>query len=633
MGARRFRRLVLACGPVVMAAVTCTIYGGLIAAPFVFDDVGGITDNPSIVGLWPLCDFVDGDRPLTPSAGHPTSARPLANLSLAINHAVGGVDPAGYRCVNIAIHVIAALLLWLVIHETLARYRPLWFEPEAALLASFAAALLWLVHPLQAECVLYVTQRTESLMAMCGFATLACCIRFWSASSGRRRWLVAAAVACLLGMLSKEVMVAVPILVLLYERTFVANDGRIPRSSWPLYATLATTAVVPIAITLCGHRTPLAGFDVGIPAVAWWLTQCKAIFVYAWRTIWPWPLAIHYQMPYLADASAAWPWSVATLCLVLLVTRACHRRSPIGFLGFCILLPLAPTFVIPMFDEVMADRRMYLPLAAIAAAAVVGAAAARRDGADGRVSSRHAMFRLAMTLSAGAALVLATVSARRAETFRSTIGLWEHVVSHQPDNHTARYNLATILTAAGRDDDALPHFRHAVTLQPVSPRHRPVHAKAAFNLARLLDERGQVAEAIEHYRRAITLNPALADAHYNLAMALDDAGHAEEAIACYAAALSASPDFVDAHTNVAILLAAHGDVEAATEHFQAAAALSPTMQTRANLASMYRLAGRDADALTVAEAALREPRGEGTAELADCLRAILSSGRGLTPPD
>jgi len=622
MVACSFRRLLLVFGPVVMTAVTWAMYGGLVAAPLVIDDERVIVDNPSIIGLWPLCDFVAGNRPLTPSAGQPTSARPFANLTLALNHAVGGVHPAGYRLVNIAIHVCAGLLLWLVINETLVRYRPRRFEPDAALAASYAAALVWLVHPLQAECVLYITQRTESLMALFAFITLACCIRFWSAPHARQAWLAAAGTACLLGMLSKEVMVVVPMLVILYEWTFVARGAGIPRSSWPLHALLASTAAVPVALTLCAHRTPMAGFDLGIPATTWWLTQSKVTFVYALKTLWPWPLAVHYQMPYLRNLAAAWPWVLALVFLVLAVGRLCRRRSPAGFLGVCALAPLTPTFFIPMFDEVMADRRMYVPLAALAAAAVVGGATALARTAASPLSTRCRPFRLTLALSGAAALMLAVVGGRRAETFRSTIGLWEDTVAHQPDNYTARYNLATMLTAAGRPDEALPHFRHAVTLPPASPRHRAMHAKAPFNLGRSLQERGDTAAAVEQYRLAIALDPCLAAAHYNLAQALDDAGDADGAIAGYEATLAVTPTFVDAHTNVAILLAARGDVQAATVHFQAAVALAPSMQTRANLASIYDLCGREAEALAMVEAALHEPRPDGADDLAESLRAF-----------
>jgi len=87
---------------------------------------------------------------------------------------------------------------------------------------AFAAALWWMLHPLQTESVLCVVQRTESLMGLFYLLTLYAAIR---AMEGMRPlpWQILAFVACLAGMASKEVMVTAPLIVLLYDRTFVAG--------------------------------------------------------------------------------------------------------------------------------------------------------------------------------------------------------------------------------------------------------------------------------------------------------------------------------------------------------------------------------------------------------------------------
>jgi tetratricopeptide (TPR) repeat protein len=638
MVGRGLQRLLVVSGVVLAAAAVWAVYGALTAAPLVLDDQTAVLENPSIVHLWPLVDVVHGNRPLTPSPGQPTSARPFANLTFALNHAWGGTAPSGYRVVNMAIHVVAGLLLWFIVDATLVRSRAAWLDSPAALVVSFVVALIWLVHPLQAECVLYVTQRTESLMGMFLFATLACCLGYWSAPpAGRAAWLAAVGGCCVLGALAKEVMVVAPLLVAVYERTFVAPGGRIPRSSWPLYAVLALAPAILLVIYALGPPTPLAGFDVGIPARTWWLTQARACFVYARMAVWPAALAIHYQMPYLDGLAVAWPWVAALTVALAAVAFLVLRRTPLGFLGACVVATLAPTFVIPMFDEVMADRRMYVPLAAVAAAVVVGAARWRwRAGASERADAPRSLGHPAVACTAvgGLALaaVLAVVARQRAEVFRSTVGLWHDIVRHQPDNFTARYNLGTLLATAGRRDEAVPHFVHAVSLEPVSPRHRGLHARAAFNLALLRAQAGDAGEAIAHYRRAIELAPEFTAARYNLAVALADAGREEEALAAYRETVVAAPDCAAAHTNLAILLAARGEPLAAIGHFERAVDLAPALDTRANLAAMYRALGRHADALAMAEAGLREPRPEGAEGMVASLESIVAACRDRPPP-
>src|SRR5207253_2214235 len=87
-----------------------------------------------------------------------------------------------------------------------------------------AVALIWALHPLQTETVIYATQRTELLMALFYLATLYCSMRYWLTADSRATWLVLAILACLCGMASKEVMVTAPVMVLLFERTFIAGS-------------------------------------------------------------------------------------------------------------------------------------------------------------------------------------------------------------------------------------------------------------------------------------------------------------------------------------------------------------------------------------------------------------------------
>ena len=104
------------------------------AAPFVFDDRAAILDNPTIRDLGQL------GAVLTPPAdGHAVGGRPLVNLSLALNYAWGGTDPRGYHAVNLAIHALAALVLYGLVRRT-----P-WPAPlrDRAALGAFLVALLW----------------------------------------------------------------------------------------------------------------------------------------------------------------------------------------------------------------------------------------------------------------------------------------------------------------------------------------------------------------------------------------------------------------------------------------------------------------------------------------------------------
>ena len=182
--------------------------------------------------------------------------RPVVSLTLAINYALGGMNVWGYHAVNLAIHILAAWTLFGVMRRTLLLPALQERFGSAATPLALAAALLWTIHPLQTESVTYVIQRTESLVGLFYLLTLYCVIRGADVrpASDRPGTRAPSAASCLLGMATKEVMVTAPLIVLLYDRTFLAGSFREAwRRRCGLYLALAATwGVVAAAVDLNG---------------------------------------------------------------------------------------------------------------------------------------------------------------------------------------------------------------------------------------------------------------------------------------------------------------------------------------------------------------------------------------------
>ncbi len=160
----------LAAGLIVLA--TAAAFSSSFAGSFVFDDPAAIVENPTIRHLWPIWPTL-----CPPRHGETVTGRPLLNLSLAINFAISGDKVWSYHAANLAIHILAALLLFGVLRQTflLPVMRDRW--GAAALPLASVIALLWAVHPLQTESVTYTVQRAESLVALFYLLTLYCFIR------------------------------------------------------------------------------------------------------------------------------------------------------------------------------------------------------------------------------------------------------------------------------------------------------------------------------------------------------------------------------------------------------------------------------------------------------------------------
>ncbi len=633
---------------VLLVVAPVAVYWNSLHAPFVLDDRPVVLENPSIRSLWPLTG------PLSPPAGGlPISARPVANLSFAISYALGGESVVAYHAVNLALHVLAGLALWGVLRRTFAQPAvPERFRASADGLA-LATALLWAVHPLQTAAVAYVSQRTELLATLFYLLTLYAFIRsvkvgpdlqppprLWLAGrAGSIFWRMATVLACLLGMGSKETMASAPLLVLLYDRTFLAGSFAEAwrRRGWLHGALMATWLLLAWLVWHSASRGGTAGFESGVALPAYLVTQGEAIMGYLARSVYPYPLVFDYgdyltpeSFTALLDATLVGGLAVASLV-------ALRRQPVLGFAGVLFFAVLAPTSsVVPVATQTIADHRMYLPLAVVLALLVVPVFA---------WLGRRAWIAGLVALAGFGALTVA-----RNGDYASAVELWRDTVRKRPDNLRARNNLAASLLEAGQTEAGLAELRAALALKPDQPdvlrnlaqaeldanqvadalKHgeqaqqldpRPAAGWVLLGAARL--RAGQAAPAVEAYTKARQLRPDSTAAEYGLAVALYQAERTNEALAAFAALRRREPDFPGLRLNYGGALLDAGKADAALREFDAALARGkPTVE----LLHLRALALLELGRQTEAAAAVRE-----TLKLAPDYQPALELARRLGP--
>ncbi len=540
----------------VLTLVLGIVYGRAARAPFVHDDNISVLHNPSIVRLWPPFGTVAQPGPLRPPRDAVTSGRPLVNLTLALNYALGGYDPVGYHLVNLLIHIGASILLYSIVRRTLLleRFRDRFgfAAPQLAL----AVALVWAIHPFQTDAVEYVSQRTESLMGFFFLGTLYGSVRYFAAEAGPERKLTAtlATSACWAGMACKEVMVTAPVLVLLFDWAFVSGSlRRAFQTAWPLYARLASSWAFLLALNFDAPRSHAAGLEAGLPACVWWFTQAKVALIYLKLSLWPWPLIIHHETPIVWTLGAAWVWLVPVVAAGFATLFLLCQRNAAGYLGAWFFIILSPTFVVPMPSEVVAERRMYVPLAAVVVGVIVGgfAALTRRrlstESNTAQVASSAFARRSLLIASGGLALVFAVVTSVRLHAYRDVISIWQDAVAHQPDNVRATINLGCALDEAGRPLEAIAQFERALVIDPSRPDVGLAHRSLGLTFARL----NQPEKAIHHLELAMRLRPDVADDHGALGAQLLLVHRFPAAAAQLELAVRQQPEDVLAHANLA----------------------------------------------------------------------------------
>ncbi len=471
-------------------------------------------------------------------------------------------------------------------------------------------ALLWALHPLQTETVVYVTQRTELMVGFFYLATLYSSLLYWNAtaSAGRKTWLALAILSSLAGMACKEVMVTAPVVVLLFERTFISGSfRRALKQSWPLYAGLFLSWGLLAYLNYDAPRSDTAGFHLGVPAYSWWLTQTKVLLMYLKLVVWPWPLSSHHQMPYLTTLVVAWPWLVTVALLSIVTLLLLWRHDAIGFVGASVFLILSPTFLVPIITEVAAERRMYLPLAALIALLVVGGYWLVQQTAKRlapAVSGReHSPARWPTVLTAAIAVALAAalsvVSFQRLAAYQDEVTFWQDVLALQPDDSFAHNNLGMVFGQRGRVEDAKREFDEALRLNPDS-------AMAHYNLGCIFRLNDKIPEAIAQYELALRMQPKLFEAHHSLGEALLHIERPREAADQLREALQRRPDSVLDRYELGLALFALDRTSEAISEFDKAVRLKPDFaEARSNLGFALALTGQLPEAIEQLEEVLR----------------------------
>ncbi len=523
-GARTRIRLA---GLLIVAAVAAA-YANSWSTPFVFDDFQAITQNPTIRHLDRLGDVLSSPAYATGAIG-----RPMVSLSLAVNYALGGNEPRGYHLFNTLIHALGALALFGIVRRTLLRLPP---DAERKALPTWglalAVALLWALHPLLTESVTFVIQRSESLMGMFYLFTLYGFVRSVD-SPTPWRWQVFSLVACVAGMATKEVMVSAPVLVLLYDRTFVAGSFRAAWQQRGRYylALAATWGMLLLVVLNAGHRGGSAGFDRGVTAWDYALTQCRAILLYLRLSLWPSPLVVDYGTTVVRSLGEVWWQAVVLVALVMGTFVALVRRPVIGFLAFWFFAILAPSSsVVPLVTQTIAEHRMYLSLAAVVTLVVLGT------------------YRWLGPRAAWAWLGVA-------------VQLWTVTVAHEPRNPRAQSSLGCALAMEGRNAEAEPHLAEAVRLNPDYP-------EALYNLGNFLFRQFRPAEAVKPLTDAIRLQPKYFEAEFVLAGALVQLGRGAEALEHFETTVRLRPNYVEARLMYGKTLTMMGRLDEARDQFE-----------------------------------------------------------------
>ncbi len=563
-------------------------------APFVYDDYPNIVTAESIRRLSPLRDV------LFPTEGMLDRARPLFNLSLAVNHAVSGLSTWSYHLVNVLAQVLAAWALFAMARLTfgLSSMRER-FGGRAGVLSLFLS-LFWALHPVNTEAVTYISERSETLMVLFFFLSAWLAARGW-ASARPARWHALSVLAFVAGAGSKETIAVLPLLMLAYEWVFLSRGPvRAVRRSALLYGGYALGLLL-LGFLVAAKNPGSTGPTSAISPISYLATQSRVIFHYLGVVAWPPKLCFYYDWPVLAPGRAL-PYLAALAALFCLSAWLLYKKRPAGFLGIWFFLALAPTSSFLPLEFTARDRRMILPLAALAALVVAAAWRAgqwflERFGKN--PGARRALAAAGLALGASVALALGLATWDRNLDYATPVSIWRDTVEKAPGNFRAWEALGQALEGTGEYEKAVEAARKALALAPDRGPSWVLLGTAFWDM-----ERAGEAEAA--FRRALAHDPDNFLAHGNLSTVYFTLGRHEEAIREARLALAMRPDYFPARMNLALSLAQTGHLDEAEREMYGLARTDPRSEALYGMGRVLEMAGRQGEAEGWYARALRE---------------------------
>ncbi len=595
---------------VALIMLLCAVaYTNTLDVPLQWDGKYFIAENPAIRDF---SYFMEPSQAKGTDFYQAIRMRWAGYLSFALNYRVHGLDVTGYHIVNILIHMLNSILLFVLITGLLRTPALRNLPPYSSSQLALFSALLFAVHPIQTEAVTYIFQRLASLAALFYLGAIVSYV--WSRLPGPKRtrtvWFALSILLSVLAMKTKEHTFTLPFIVLLIEIMFFRESVR--RRILLLAPFALVLLIIPLSL-LGNESSPgeiIASLErathgyKNVSRPEYLLTQSKVIVEYL--RLWVLPVGQNIDHFVAVETSFFSPRVLFSFTLLaalltggapfLVLSRGGRRPllrlAAFGVFWFFLTLSIESSIIpLPML---MAEYRMYLPSAGLflAAASLVHHLLPAQSAAPAR--------RAVLTALALLVIIYTGTTLHRNNVWRSGPSLWTDVVSKNPMSAKGYNNLGLILMNSGENDTAVELFRKAISLSPA-------YADPYNNLGIALGNKGLPRQAIEQYRKALSLDPSLYKTHNNLGNAFRDLGMTQQAISNYRTATDLNPSYAEAHNNLGVAYAKKGESRKAEEHFRLAISFKPELTgARMNLAISLLEQGR---------------RNEGRRELEELLKA------------
>jgi len=523
----------------VSAAWVGVLYSGVLSAPFVYDDLDQIVNNPAL-NSWHMVYTRFLLAPVTFTSGFlgsgGTTYRPIFWVSLALDQHLWGAEAGGFHATSLLLHWINGVLLF----GLLRRLR------LSATVAGLTA-LVWLGLPIHSEAVAWVSARAYLLSTAFLLAGLHAALSFVRTKSWV--WLGLFGGAALLADYSHEQGVLLVALLGLAYLVEVKGEQK----PWIVLGSMALVADAVYGIS----KVAVGAHGGDGPRTVW------AFGLEFWQYVQLIVAPVHMSLERSSAVPANAPSMMALAAWAALIGLGVagflvRRRAPVVAAGVAVLLiGLLPYCGLVYVYQGMAERFLYLAAIGLVLAVVSGVMLA------GPVPRRVLLGCVAVWVAWGAWRLVV-----RVEDWQQPLALYRNSLETTPNSATLRKNLADVYVDQGNFQEAVAEYQRSLSFTPDDP-------KTVLNYAAALQQTGDKRTAEEQYRRVTKLTPRASAAYVDLESLYIEEGRLDDAIAMYQQAVAVDPNDVNAYFDLGVMFQQRGQDREALAFYKKVLQLKP----------------------------------------------------------
>ncbi|HSS16869.1 MAG TPA: tetratricopeptide repeat protein [Candidatus Dormibacteraeota bacterium] len=515
--------------------LTWLVFGQTLRHDFInYDDPRYVYENTKITGGLSISGIAWAFTHI-----HSMNWHPLTTISHMLDCQLYGLNAGWHHFTNVLLHTLAAILLFLALQQM-----------TGAVWRSAFVAAVFAIHPLRVESVAWVAERKDVLSGVCFMLTLLAYVYYTRAPSLSRY--LAVALVFVLGLMSKPMLVTLPLVLLVLDYWPLRRIGRQtsdPRRQllMPVLEKIPLIAFSAVSgfVTLLAQKGAV-GWTEDLPILERINNAAVSYVLYIWQMFWPMNLAVFYPHP--ENRLPLWE-IISSLLLLICITAlaiAVRKKRPYLITGWLWYLGM----LVPVIGLVQvgwqgrADRYTYLPQIGLYIAITWA------------VADLTNLWRRQRTIvSAAAILIISALSLCawvQTSYWRDSETLFRHALAVTANNDVAENNLGIVFLRQGKVDEAISLLQTAVDL-------RPDNSPAHDNLAKALLQKGHVADALIHYRKLLELQPDNIEVHNIVGTVLIQQGRVGEGVEEWQKVLAIQPDNGNAMSNLAWVFATAPD--------------------------------------------------------------------------